>query len=92
MAIEPSTSQLNDIINSVDAAGNQPKADGENVFPIVPTDRIMGDWTVESIQMSNDSPTGSSPAVTSWAGVCNFKANFMRMSNNPKHETWEVGQ
>jgi len=99
MTIEPSTSQLRDIINSVDPSGNQPKADpqavaadGGNVFPIVPTDQIMGDWTVESIQTSNDSPTGSSPAVTSWAGVYNFKANFMRMSNNPKHETWEYSE
>ena len=96
-----SNSQYQFIIDSVDTgAGRVPKADPQTqtpesgeVFEIVQANQMV-EWTVENVQAGTgiepSSPTGMTPAVTTWPGMADFKANFMRLSDNPKHETWEV--
>ena len=95
-----SNSQYQFIIDSVDTRAEVPKADpyahtagSGQVYEIVQGSQMV-EWTVENVQAGTgiepSSPTGMTPAVTSWPGMADFKAHFMRLSDNPKHETWEV--
>lgn len=93
--------QLQFIMDSVDTATTGvPKPDPHTPTPesgqfieIVQMNPNMVEWTVDPVQAGTgiepSSPTGMSPAVSAWPGMADFKANFMRLSDNPKHETWE---
>ena len=96
--------QLQFIMDSVDTATTGvPKPDPHTPTPesgqfieIVQMNPNMVEWTVDPVQAGTgiepSSPTGMSPAVSAWPGMADFKANFMRLSDNPKHETWEVSK
>ena len=92
-----SDSQYQFIIDSVNIGAEAPKVDpstqvGE-VYDVVQANPTY-EWTVENVQVGAgtepSNPTGMSPAVSNWPGTADFKVNFMRLSDNPKHETWEV--
>ena len=96
-----SNSQYHFIIDSVDTGAGVSKADPQTqtpesgeVFEIVQANQMVEQWTVENVQAGTgidpSSPTGMTPATATWPGMADFKANFMRLSDNPKSETWEV--
>ena len=99
-AMTVTDSQYQLIIDSVDTATGAVKIDPQTqtvdngqAFEIVQANP-MYDWTVENVQAGTgtepSSPTGSTPATSNWPGMANFTATFMRLSENSKHETWEV--
>ena len=97
-AMTVTDSQYQLIIDSVDtgAVKIDPQTqtiDSGQAFEIVQANP-MYDWTVENVQAGTgvepSSPTGSTPATSNWPGMADFTATFMRLSDNPKHETWEV--
>ena len=97
-AMTVTDSQYQLIIDSVDTGAvkidpQTQTVDSGQAFEIVQANP-MYDWTVENVQAGTgaepSSPTGSTPATSNWPGMADFTATFMRLSDNPKHETWEV--
>ena len=97
-AMTVTDSQYQLIIDSVDTGAvkidpQTQTVDSGQAFEIVQANP-MYDWTVENVQAGTgaepSSPTGSTPATSNWSGMADFTATFMRLSDNPKHETWEV--
>ena len=98
-AMTVTDSQYQLIIDSVDTGAvkidpqTQTVESSGQAFEIVQANP-MYDWTVENVQAGTgaepSSPTGSTPATSNWSGMADFTATFMRLSDNPKHETWEV--
>jgi len=96
-AMTVTDSQYQLIIDSVDTGAvkidpQTQTVDSGQAFEIVQANP-MYDWTVENVQAGTgaepSSPTGSTPATSNWPGMADFTATFMRLSDNPKHETWE---